>query len=258
MHLTELAALYEGHPARADLAGYTERQLADTRTRYQAFFGAVRGRLDGKWAFEDADSGYLLLEGTRLKHEAGNLARYLVEDFTQYAVARKPPDARVLLIVDEFSAISRAGTQLVGAIEKVRETGAGIILAPQVLEGMGGAEAAARIGGSTHIRLVHQIPDPDEIVRVAGTRSVPEAVYEVEDGVTTGRRSIRRVERPNVDPNDVRRLPVGTCYAICEGRAAKVRVERAPEVPLVELPGADGDAVATVRADPVRMPPIRP
>jgi hypothetical protein len=258
MHLPELASLHDGHPARALLAGYTERQLTEARARYQAFFGGARGRLDGTWAFEDADSAYLKLDGMRLKHDAGNLARYLVEDFIQYAVARKPAGTHALLIVDEFSALERAGSQIVGAVERLREAGVAVVLAPQVLEGMGGPEAAARIGGSTNIRLVHQMPNPDEVVKVAGTRLVPQISFEHEDGVATGRTSTRMAHTYKVDPNDVRQLPVGTCFAICEGRAAKVRVERAPDAPAVGLPPPESDSPPPTAPETAAVTPIRP
>ena len=35
------------------------------------------------------DTAYFLLDGLRLKYEAGYLARFLVEEFTQWAVGRK-------------------------------------------------------------------------------------------------------------------------------------------------------------------------
>src|SRR4051812_46583038 len=85
------------------------------------------------------------------------LARFLVEDFTQYAVERKPRGRRVLLIVDEFSAIAQAGTSLVDVVERTRGFGVAAILSPQVVEGMGGPEAAARIIGSAHTILLHQV-----------------------------------------------------------------------------------------------------
>ena len=91
LDLPTLATAYAGSPQLPEVLAYTPRQVAEVRARYSGFFGAIRGRLDQGWAFEDTNAGYLLLDGLRLKHEATRLARFLVEDFTQYAVERKPP-----------------------------------------------------------------------------------------------------------------------------------------------------------------------
>jgi len=219
-----------------DVWAYTARQVAEVRARYSAFFGSLRRRLDDGWAFEDATAGYLLLDGLRLKHEAARLARLLIEDFTQYAVERKPRGQRVLLIVDEFSAIAQAGTSLVDVVERTRGFGVAAILSPQVVEGMGTPEAAARIIGSAHTILLHSVPSPEEIVKVAGTRLVMETSVQHDQGRATGLGSARLQHAFRVDPNEVRRLPVGVCFAIRAGQAATVRIARAPELANVELP----------------------
>ena len=103
--------------------------------RYAAFFTTVEAALGGKTAFDQVDTAYFLLDGLRLKREAGNLARFLIEDFTQWAVARKPRTQRVLLIVDEFSAIAQAGSGLVDVIERARGFGVAAVLCPQIAEG---------------------------------------------------------------------------------------------------------------------------
>jgi hypothetical protein len=236
LDFTTLETAYLAHAALSEVLAYTPRQVAEVRARHSAFFGALRGRLDHGWAFEDADCGYLLLDGLRLKHEATRLARLLVEDFTQYAVDRKPRHRRVLLIVDEFSAIAQAGTSLVDIVERTRGFGVAAILSPQVVEGMGGPEAAARIIGSAHTVLLHQVPQPEEIVKVAGTRLVMETSVQHDQGRATGLGSARLQHAFKVDPNHVRALPVGVCFAIRSGQAATVRITRAPELTEIELP----------------------
>lgn len=56
-----LADLWAGTPRAKDLLTFKDEHVAACRHRYQAFFDAVGGQLDGQFAFEDADSGYLLL-----------------------------------------------------------------------------------------------------------------------------------------------------------------------------------------------------
>jgi hypothetical protein len=251
LDVATLMSAYAASPQLSEVLAYTARQVAEVRARYSGFFGAVRGRLDSGWTFEDADAGYLLLDGLRLKHEATRLARFLVEDFTQYAVERKPRGRRVLLIVDEFSAIAQAGTSLVDVVERTRGFGVAAILSPQVVEGMGGPEAAARIIGSAHTILLHQAPMPEEIVKVAGTRLVMETSVQHDHGRATGLGSARLQHAFRVDPNEVRRLPVGVCFAIRAGQAATVRIARAPELAHIQLPAPVAIPASAAEPDPV-------
>jgi hypothetical protein len=211
-----------------ELDSLQAQQVGEARSRYEAFFGAAEGALDGRLHFEQLDSGYFLLDGLRLKHEAGYLARFLVEEFTQWAVARKPRERRVLLVVDEFSAIAEAASALVDVVERTRGFNVTTILAPQVAQGMGGQEAAARILGSTATILLHASPMPEEIVRIGGSRRAYSTSHQLEDGAATGLGSARLQHEYRVNPNDVRRLEVGQCYAISSGRATKLQIAPAP------------------------------
>jgi len=44
--------------------------------RYRSFFEVLEGKLDGEWAFDDADFAYVLLDGLALKEEAVGLGRF--------------------------------------------------------------------------------------------------------------------------------------------------------------------------------------
>src|SRR5919107_1337596 len=106
---------------------------------------------------------------------------------------------------------------------------------------MGGAEATARIVGSAHTVLLHQVPAPEEIVKVAGTRLVMETSVQHDHGQATGLGSARLQHAYRVDPNHVRRLPVGVSFAIRSGQAATVRIQRAPALDHVALPATGPD-----------------
>jgi hypothetical protein len=229
LDIKTLAALYnrDGEADEriiAELEGLDTRRVAETRARYEAFFGTLRGALDGTFTWGDIDTAYFLLDGLRLKYEAGYLARFLVEDFTQWAAQRKARSQRVLLIVDEFSAIAQAAGALVDVVERTRGFGVTTVLAPQVAEGMGGPEASARILGSAGTILLHQMPSPDELVRLAGTRRVYEQSQQLDQDAFTGLGSARLQHEFRVNPNDVRRLRPGQCYAISGGRAQKLQI----------------------------------
>jgi Cdc6-like AAA superfamily ATPase len=224
-----LRALHpKGSLALAEVAALGKEQLDGIRARYAAFFTTVAGALDGQNAFDQVDSAYFLLDGLRLKYEAGYLARFLVEDFTQWAVGRKPRSQQVLLIVDEFSAIAEAGQGLVDVVERSRGFGVATILCPQLAEGMGSPQAAARIIGSVQTILLHATPMPEQFVSVAGTRRVHFTTRQLEGDAYTGLGSTRVEHQFSVDPNEVRRLRVGQCFAIGSGLAMKLQIAPAP------------------------------
>ncbi len=213
-----------GSPAAAEAAAFPRDQLDGIRARYSAFFATVGGALDGKVAFDEVEAAYFRLDGLRLKHEAGYLARFLVEEFTQWAVARKPRERRVLLVVDEFSAIAAAGRGLVDVVERTRAFGVAAVLCPQLAEGMGGPEAAARLIGSAQTILLHATPIPERFLEAAGGRRVAHTTLQLEGDEPTGRGTSRPGRERRVDPDEVRRLAPGQCFAIGSGRALKLQV----------------------------------
>ena len=232
-------------PARSRACGREE--IDAIRARYAAFFITVGESLDGELSFEEVDSAYFLLDGLRLKYEAGYLARFLVEEFTQWAVERKPREQRVLLIVDEFSAIAQASQGLVNVVERARGFGVAAVLCPQVAEGMGGIEATARILGSAQTILLHATALPSQLVDVAGTRRVYEYAHQLDNDATTGLGSARLQHEYRVDPDEVRRLQVGQCFAISPGRAMKLHIVPAPTLAsLHEQPHPDRSSSRSV------------
>jgi len=228
-------ALAELHPpgslAASEIAALRRDQLDGIRARYAAFFATVGQALDGRVAFEEIDSAYFLLDGLRLKHEAGYLARFLVEEFTQWAAGRKPRPQKVLLVVDEFSAIATAGKGLVDVVERARAFGVGAVLCPQLAEGMGSFEASARLIGSAQTILLHAMPNPERFVEVAGGRRVALTSRQLEDDAPTGIGSTRPDREPRIDPDEVRRLRPGQCFAIGSGLALKLQIARVPQLP---------------------------
>jgi Cdc6-like AAA superfamily ATPase len=225
LHRNALLRLHpKGSLALAEIAALSKETLDGIRARYAAFFTTVSGALDGQVAFDQLDTAYFLLDGLRLKYEAGYLARFLVEEFTQWAVGRKPRPRRVLLIVDEFSAIAEAGQGLVDVVERTRGFGVAAVLCPQLAEGMGSPEAAARIIGSVQTILLHAMATPEQFVQAGGTRRVHFTTRPLEGDAFTGLGSTRVEHEYRVDPNDVRRLAVGQCFAIGSGLAMKLQI----------------------------------
>jgi hypothetical protein len=223
----DLAGLRSAHPRSSAVGALSEAQVNQVRLRYEAFFGQTRGALNGQWAWEDTQAAYLLLDTLALREEAGGLARFLFEDFAHYFTSRKPRAQLCVLIVDEFSALA-AGAGMAGRIEQARGFNTALILAPQVVAGMGDEVEAARILGSVQTVICHRVNTPEEIIALAGTRRVIEYSSHYAQGGATGEGSARIQHQYKVDPNHVRSLPPGVAFIISHGHAMKAHIQRAP------------------------------
>jgi hypothetical protein len=232
----DMESLTAAHGDSRALRGLRPSQVDQVRLRYEAVLGETRGALDGGWGWEDTRAAYLLLDSLKLPEETRGLARFLFEDFAHYFTTRKPREQPCVLIVDEFSAL--ASTQGMAArVEQARGFNAALILAPQVVAGMGGEKEAARILGNVETLVCHCLNTPDELVELAGTRLVQEySTRRTREGPTGESMSRPRTEH-KIDPNKVRALGQGEAFLISHGRTMKARVLRAPQMdaPLPEL-----------------------
>lgn len=200
--------------------------LAGAELRYRAFFSALEGRLDGSsegWSFDTVDAGYLLLDGLALKEEASSLGRFFMEDFAHFAAVRKDPNEKVLLIVDEFSAISRGGADAANLFERLRSYRAAILASAQSYAGLG--DDADRILEACAFIVVHGTPNPDRLIQSAGERLDVAMARQV--GVLdqeAGYGTIRVERRSAIDPNSPRRLGTGEAIVISRGRWSHILV----------------------------------
>lgn len=226
MDADALAAAHQGSSALAALAA---QQIKQVRLRYEAFFGQTRRALDGDWAWEDTQAAYLLLDSLALREETAGLARMLFEDFAHYFTSRKPRAQFAVMIVDEFSGLAQ-NAGMAARIEQARGFNTALVLAPQVVAGMGDENDAARILGSVETIICHRVNTPEEICALAGTRRAMEYSTHYATEGTTGEGSARIQHQYKIDPNKVRGLPPGQAYIISRGRAMKAQVLQAPQV----------------------------
>ncbi len=224
---TGLLVLWAGRAEAQEIERFRDEHIDACRQRYRSFFDATDGQLDGSWALEDADCAYLLLNELLYAEETDKVARFLVEDFKQYLAGRNPDGRQVLLIVDEFSAIAD-GERMARMVEVVRSYGAAVVLAPQAFEGMGGPEPAARILNAAHTVILHAVPDPDAIIKAAGTRMATEWSLQHERGLSSDVGSTRTQHQMRVDPNEVRRLAPGMAFLIGNGKGEKLQIAPPP------------------------------
>lgn len=244
LNVKTLGAFYKGSddPRAQTLKTLTEVDFAGVYKRYFGFFDAIGRKLDGSWSFDTADAGYILLDGLALKEEARSLGRYLMEDFAHYVSKRKRADKRVLLIVDEFSAISRGGADAANLFERVRSYGAGVMVTSQSYEGLG--EDAARLVGAAWATIAFQCTDPEPIAARAGTMKEIQTNLQGEFTAVPGRNTLmtgrdyvsgmftqHEQEVPRLHPNVIRTLAIGECCIITNGAYMELRVARLPQMP---------------------------
>jgi hypothetical protein len=256
LDLRKLQQLWRGDPtARADLEQLAAdpQVLAGVRGRYSAFFRALHGTADGCWGLEDVDLAVLTIPTIASRQDADAAVRLVLEDLGHFATKRK---ARVgddvLLVLDEFSAVQGGTDQAIHLAERLRDVGVPVVFGAQSPEGLGDERQQWRllhtIGGGL---VLHQTPDPDTLVQLAGTVRVAEQAWQLDPWGPAGQARVHMTDRPRVDPNLVRQLHPGEAFLVHGGRAIKLSVLQAPVPAGVQEEASALRAAAMSAAEPV-------
>jgi hypothetical protein len=244
----ELAVLWEGRPLQLKDLEAIGQDLPGARLRYADFFAALGGAFDrGSWSYEDVDLAVLTVPTLLSKSEADAAMRVVLEDYGHYATGRKPRQGEdALLVLDEFSALASGVDSAISLAERVRDVGVQVIVAAQSVEGLGDHRQAPRLlaacaGGI----VVHQCPDPERLLALAGQERVLEHNWELDFYGPRGLAKARMGERPRIDPEAVRQAQPGEAWVIQAGQTIHLRVLPPPAVapepvePAATLPLAD-------------------
>jgi len=256
LDLKKLQALWRGDPtAQADLEQLAAdpQVLAGVRGRYSAFFRSLAGGADGCWGLEDVDLAVLTIPTIASRTDADAAVRLVLEDLGHFATRRK---ARVgddvLLVLDEFSAVQGGTDQAIHLAERLRDVGVPVVFGAQSPEGLGDERQQWRllhtIGGGL---VLHQTPNPDPLVTLAGTIRVTEQAWQLDAWGPVGQARVHMADRPRVDPNQVRQLHPGEAFLIQAGRAVKLSVLQAPVPAQVQEEASALRATAMSAAEPV-------
>jgi hypothetical protein len=256
LDLRKLQALWRGDAtARADLdqLAADPTVLAGVRGRYSAFFRAVVGNADGCWGFEDVDLAVLTIPTIASRTDADAAVRLVLEDLGHFATRRKARTGDdVLLVLDEFSAVQGGTDQAIHLAERLRDVGVPVVVGAQSPEGLGDQRQQWRllhtIGGGL---VLHQTPDPDTLVQLAGTVRVAEQAWQLDPWGPAGQARVHMTDRPRVDPNQVRQLHPGEAFVVHAGRAVKLSVLQAPVPAQVQEEASALRAAALRAAEPV-------
>src|SRR5438874_307204 len=106
LNLGRLKLIYKDTPRQLQRVNKLDKHLlSEVEMRYQVFFEAMAGTLDGPLDLANCDAAYLRVRGFALRDEAPRLGRFLVADFMHYLEARRKPGTLTLFIIDEFNAL---------------------------------------------------------------------------------------------------------------------------------------------------------
>jgi hypothetical protein len=181
LQLERLKAIYQNDPEQYRRVMTLNKELLEqVEMRYQVFFRAMAGQLDGTLDYANADAVYLRVRGFALRNEAPRLGRFLVMDFMHYISERRRPGTRTLFIIDEFNALKmREETSIL--FEQVRDFGGNLIISAQGYAGLGPKEYAERILDACSTYILHSCSDPGPVTRRAGKKLYIDTSYSMDE-----------------------------------------------------------------------------
>lgn len=200
------------HPGERESIQQNAQYFAGIAATYRGVFRRIGRTLDSGRHLDDFDALVLTVEGTANARTASAQAQAIIELVTDLA-ARGGPSGRkrrVLLVVDEFSAVSeRVKVSLL--MERSREHGIALVPAAQSWAALGPTEDERRrlfavaAGGA----LWMSTPDPDALASLGGSQTVVDVGVERAEGEYDGwgNAGIARARRQYlVDPDWLRAL----------------------------------------------------
>jgi hypothetical protein len=253
-----LSRAWAGHRAQETLVRSLKDRLADVQLRVANLVAALGPAFDGTWSWEDCDLAVVTVPSMVATRDADACLRILLSDVGHFTMARKPPGAPSLVVVDEFAAIQGGRREAIDLLERGRGAGTGVVLAAQSSVALGDEDERARLLAAASAVIGFRSPQPAELAQLAGSERVAEAAWQTEDGDLTGRQTITMRARGRVDQDELRSSPTGVATIIAAGRKVRARIIRtaiAPDVRTraVELvAGEHPDVLPTTAPTPLR------
>ncbi|HLI60784.1 MAG TPA: hypothetical protein VKV21_14075 [Solirubrobacteraceae bacterium] len=220
---------------RGGYAGMQYRIGALLEGRFGDLFRAKK-YLDWEKALAEPSITYIALSTLASSEDVELLGRVIAQDLKQVAGARIRAQGRgeqlvpVLTVFDEFAALNEAD-QLVDLLLQARQAVMPTVIATQYLPESVPLRKSCLSAG---LLVVHRVEaeDAEAIAAQFGTRTASEVTHQVdyETGFSE-KGSIRRVERYNVHPNELRSFKVGqvALRSVPRERYTIVRVYRDPD-----------------------------
>ncbi len=206
-----------------------DAEFLGARYRYEGVAWAVGTSLDGDWSYEDTRAAYVPVGRPEHRNQAAEIGAFLLEDLLHWAMARKAPSRRALVVIDEFSKLAARPDAAVDLVERVRSFGVGVVLIGQTWASLGPSDTIReRLAGTVGTILIHQLKAPERLVALAGTERTVERSEQTDGVAPTGRATQRVARRFVVSPDAVRTLGCGEAVLITGASARRLRVRPPP------------------------------
>jgi hypothetical protein len=230
LRLDRLKAIYKNNPEQyRRVLAIDKRLIQQVEMRYQVFFSAMAGTLDGTLDYAHADAVYLRVRGFTLRNEAPRLGRFLVSDFMHYIAERRRPGVQTFFIIDEFNALRmREETSIL--FEQVRSFGGHLMISAQGYTGLGPPEYAERILDACSTYILHACSDPGPVSRRAGKKLYFDVSYS-EDEEGTQQKTIRPRWDWKIPESAMIQQQEGQAYWIYRGRTQHTQTAMVPITP---------------------------
>jgi len=225
LRLDRLKAIYKDNKLEyQQILGLDKDLLTKCEMRYQVFFRAMQGTLDGTLDLANCDAAYLRVRGFTLRNEAPRLGRFLVADFMHYIAERRKPGVQTLFIIDEYNALRMQELTSV-LFEQCRSFGGSLVISSQSYAGLGDPKHADRLLGACSTHILHACSDPFPITKRAGKRWYLSTTY-TEDEEGNQRISHKPGYDWRVSEQDVIEQSAGQTFWIYRGREQQVQIAR--------------------------------
>ncbi|MBA2391402.1 MAG: hypothetical protein H0V70_01500 [Ktedonobacteraceae bacterium] len=227
LQFNRLKSIYSNDPLQyRRVLALEKRLLRQVEMRYQVFFSAMAGQLDGTLNYANADAVYLRVRGFTLRNEAPRLGHFLISDFMHYIAERRRSGVQTLLIIDEFNALRmREETSIL--FEQVRSFGGNLMISAQGYAGLGPQEYAERILDACSTYILHACSDPGPVSKRAGKRFFLETSWS-EDEEGTPRKHVRPKWDWRVPESSIIQQEEGQAFWIYRGHAQHVQTAMVP------------------------------
>ena len=220
-----------------------------TESHTGAFLGDAPRGIDLRQALAGDDVVLFSLNSATYGQLAAQVGTLVVQDLVTAAGARlrHGRTERAFVAIDEFSALG--SDNMMALVARAREAGISVFVATQELSDLDRAARGLRdqVSGNTGVKIAHRqdVPESAEAIsRMAGTVRTWERTYhEQPAGVLSGfgmgwrktrGSTARLVDRPAIDPEQIRSLPTGRAVVITKTPEASARMVR------VTPPSRDG------------------
>jgi hypothetical protein len=192
--------------------------------RYRGYWHEAAGRFDGGWSWEDQDLSVALVRSLGNRRNADATVRLLLADVADFVSFRQDGTRPTLLVLDEVGAVPGARDLIIDLVERGRAAGVTTLLLGQSFASFGSDHDVDRLVGAVGGRLtVHQVADPERVLRYVGTDQAPDRSWQTAGyGTAEMSGSLRLRAQPRIDPNRLREATRGHGWLIANGHPAEL------------------------------------